>query len=401
MNVTFNLELNKNNASSKEATVLIRLTLNRKMKRISTGVSIPVNSWDNVNKKVKKNHPLAKEYNQIIDESLKKLVNAYGKLLQNRDDVTLNDITNAAFNFYNPTFFEFAYQTKMADIKASNKLGTYRRYEAVLSKFKTFAGPNLKINRVDYALLRKYEYYLLNNLKNGRDTVSSNLSVIRAIINEAIRYDVFREKNPFDQIQLRYTDNTKQKLTATELYKVFTTPLPDIPSLLLARDFFLACFLAEGIRGGDMMVMQKENIINGHLVYNQQKTGKKMVVFITSQLQEIFNRYESKGTFLFPFLNNSKIVNEFTINSKLTYVNKYLKEVCKYCGIFKKITTHCERHTFTDLALHISEGNIYEVQQSLGHSSVKTTEIYSRQRVNYQKGSLVPAIVGYIEKECT
>ena len=221
---------------------------------------------------------------------------------------------------------------------------------------------------------------------------------IRTIINEAARYDLFKEKNPFDQIHLRYTDNTKQKLTATELYKVFTTPLPNIPSLSLARDFFLACFLAEGIRGGDMVVMQKENIINGCLVYNQQKTGKKMVVLIVPQLQKIFKRYESNGTFLFPFMNNGKKVNELTINSKLTYINKYLKEVCKYCGIFKKITTHCARHTFTDLALHISEGNIYEVQQSLGHSSVKTTEIYSRQRVNYQRGSLVPAIVGYIEK---
>jgi integrase len=81
------------------------------------------------------------------------------------------------------------------------------------------------------------------------------------------------------------------------------------------------------------------------------------------------------------------------VGSKLAYINKYLKEVAKYCGIFKNLSTHVARHTFTDLALEASNGNIYQVQKSLGHTSVKTTEIYSRNRVNYNKKSLLPDIL--------
>ena len=120
-----------------------------------------------------------------------------------------------------------------------------------------------------------------------------------------------------------------------------------------------------------------------------------MIIPITESLDNIFKKYDSQH-YLFPLLSKEKVVNEFTINSKLTYINKYLKEVAKYCGIFKNLSTHVARHTYTDLALEVSNGNIYQVQQSLGDSSVKTTEIYSRNRLNYDKQSLLPNIMTLI-----
>jgi site-specific recombinase XerD len=65
-----------------------------------------------------------------------------------------------------------------------------------------------------------------------------------------------------------------------------------------------------------------------------------------------------------------------TINSRLTYINKYLKEVCKYAGILKKISSHCARHTFSDISLELNQNDVYALKGVLGHSSVKTTEGY-------------------------
>jgi integrase len=197
-------------------------------------------------------------------------------------------------------------------------------------------------------------------------------------------------------VKLRYTDNTKEKLTAEELKRIFTTPLPQIPSLLLARDFFLACFLAEGTRAGDMMLMQPGNIVNNCLVFQQQKTGSQMVIPIVTELQEIITRNHTGGRFIFPFLNEDTVINEQIINSRITYVNKYLKELAKYCGILKKLSTHVSRHSYTDLALQATNENIYLVQKSLGHSSVKTTELYSRNRVNFDRKSILPTILAKI-----
>ena len=98
-------------------------------------------------------------------------------------------------------------------------------------------------------------------------------------------------------------------------------------------------------------------------------------------------------------MNKEPIVNEIIIGNKLSYINKYIKEVCKYAGILKKVSSHVARHTYTDIALQVSGGNIYQVQQSLGHSSVKTTELYSRNRVNFNKQSMLPDILKLIVEE--
>ncbi len=77
-------------------------------------------------------------------------------------------------------------------------------------------------------------------------------------------------------------------------------------------------------------------------------------------------------------------VSESLINSRLTYINKYLREVCKYAGIFKKISTHCARHSFADISLSANQNDIFGLKDVLGHSSVKTTEGYLINR-NYSK----------------
>ena len=399
MNITFNLELNPSIDSKAEKTILIRCTLNRKHKRISTGIRIPVSVWNKNKQQIKATYKMAEEYNSILQTKLKTVIKAYSKLLEANETISLDELTSSLTQSNHVNFFDFAYRTKMAEIKTSNKLGTLKRYETVLNKFQAFSSKNLSICKVDYTLIKRYEQYLQNQLKNSRDTTSSNLSVLRTIINEAIRCGVYAKQNPFEQIQLKYTNNTKEKLSIDELKRLFSSPLPNIPSILIARDFFKACFLAEGTRAGDMIAMQKGNILNGHLVFKQQKTGKQMNIAITDELQAIFDQYMSEAPFIFPFLNKITKINELTINSKLTYINKYLKEVAKYCGIFKKLSTHVARHSYTDLALQVTHENIYLVQQSLGHSSVKTTEIYSRNRLNMTNEPIVRGILDLINTQ--
>lgn len=387
MSIHFSLELSSRANFRNEKSVLIRLTQHRKHRRISTGILLESKYWNKNLKKVRSGHPLSEGYNQVIHAKMKALTELYGKLLQEDLFVTPDDLIRHFNKEETSNFFDFAKSTKLAEISSRSKLGTLRRYEAVLSKLEAYAGKHLTLKQVTYKFLKEYSLYLKTKLKNGEDTVSANLSVIRSILNEAIRHGLYDGNNPFDQIKLQYTDNTKEKLTAEELKRLMNAPLPNTPSVHLSRDFFVACFLAEGTRAGDMMLMEKANIVNGCLVFNQQKTGSSMVIPIVEELQVIFDKYAGTGRFLFPFLNGAKVINETVVNSRITYVNKYLKEVAKYSGIFKKITTHVSRHTFTDLALQATNENIYLVQKSLGHTSVKTTEIYSRNRVNFERQS--------------
>jgi len=393
MTIYFSLEIGSRSSKTGKKSIFIRLTQHRKHCRISTGIQVEERFWDNLAKKVKKNHPMAASYNQILAAKLGGVTAMYARLIQEDPNISAEELVRHLAPDATANFFDFARTTRLAEIRSRQKMGTLRRYEVVLSKLEDFAGKNLKISAVNYKFLKEYSLYLKTKLRNTEDTISSNLSVIRSILNEAIRHGLFQNQNPFKQMRLRSSGRSKEKLTQEELIRVFKTTLPDVPSLILARDFFLACFLADGTRAGDMMLMKKENLVSNQLIFRQQKSGTPMTIPVVEPLQEIFSKYRSRGEYLFPFLNEVRQVNEQVINSKITYVNKYLREVRKYCGIFKKLTTHVARHTFTDLALKATGGNIYQVQQSLGHKSVKTTEIYGKNRVNVERTSTAAEVM--------
>jgi site-specific recombinase XerD len=62
-------------------------------------------------------------------------------------------------------------------------------------------------------------------------------------------------------------------------------------------------------------------------------------------------------------------------NQKL---NSYLSEIAGLCGIEKKLTTHVARHTFAT-TVTLSQGvPIETVSKMLGHTSLKTTQIYAK-----------------------
>ena len=80
----------------------------------------------------------------------------------------------------------------------------------------------------------------------------------------------------------------------------------------------------------------------------------------------ILDKYKGKikENRLLPVLSNQKI-------------NAYLKEIADLCGIKKRLSYHTARHTFATMLL--SKGvPIESVSKMLGHTNIKTTQIYAR-----------------------
>lgn len=58
-------------------------------------------------------------------------------------------------------------------------------------------------------------------------------------------------------------------------------------------------------------------------------------------------------------------------------MNVNLKEIARLAGIQKNLTFHLARHTFATMTL--SRGvSIESVSKMLGHTSIRTTQIYAR-----------------------
>ena len=59
-------------------------------------------------------------------------------------------------------------------------------------------------------------------------------------------------------------------------------------------------------------------------------------------------------------------------------MNEYLKEITAVCGINKNLSMHVARHTFATSVTLANGVPIETVSRMLGHTSLKTMQIYAR-----------------------
>jgi site-specific recombinase XerD len=96
----------------------------------------------------------------------------------------------------------------------------------------------------------------------------------------------------------------------------------------------------------------------------RNKTDEKAIVYLFDKARIIIEKYKTEKCLL-PRISNQRL-------------NSYLKELADVCGIKQNLTFHMARHTFATTVLLLNNVDIKIVSKALGHTSVKTTEIYAK-----------------------
>ena len=127
------------------------------------------------------------------------------------------------------------------------------------------------------------------------------------------------------------------------------------------------------------------------------KGSKERIIPIPeNSLAVIKNYYNNVRPLWLKKRTNLFFINRFGKHITTEYVENMIKFVCEEVGITKKITPHKLRHSF---ATHLLEGgaDLRTIQELLGHSDIRTTEIYThvqKERLKESYNNFFPQLKG-------
>lgn len=364
--IRYRLVYNRKKQLNKQGTALVQVeaSLNQRKIYFKTNIYLRPENWDKQTSQVI-DHPQSNDLNAMLFEfviHLQGIELAFWKrgiqptLALLRDAVKKNTPINVTF-----TVFAKEY-VKHSDRRQSTKDNLITTIN-VLQEFR----PGLDFKDITYSFLKDFESYLREK-GNGVNTVAKHLRQLRTLVNEAINQGyIHADAYPFRKFKIKQEKGRHEFLTPDELKKLENLEINDRKLRHVLDAFLFCCYV--GLRFSDFCQLAPDNFIrvNGKrwLHFKSIKTG----IELRLPLHLLF---EGKALGILERYN----IEEFASLGCNSDVNKYLTQIAGMARIKKHITYHTARHTCATLLIHQGVP-ITTVQKLLGHTSVKTTEIYS------------------------
>ena len=364
--IKYRLVYNRKKQLNKQGTALVQVEalLNQRKVYFRTNLYLKPEHWNSRNAQVD-NHPQAHDLNSMLFEFVLHLQAIELSLWKRGIPVTLSLLKDAIKKDkpVNVTFPVFARTyIQESDRKRSTKENLLTTI-TVLQEFR----PGLDFKDITYTFLKDFEVHLKEK-GNSVNTVAKHMRQLRTLVNEAINQGYIpSDAYPFRKYKIKQEKGRKEFLTPDELKRLENLDVDK--KLRHVLDAFLFCCYT-GLRYSDFCQLTPENIIrvNGKrwLYFKSVKTD----VEIRLPLHLLF---EGKALAV---LERYDIVTDFAKIGPNSEANKHLAQLATLARIRKHITYHTARHTCATLLVHQGVP-ITTVQKLLGHTSVRTTEVYS------------------------
>ena len=364
--IRYRLVYNRKKHLNKQGTALVQVeaSLNQRKIYFKTNLYIKPEHWDKRTSQVI-GHPQANDLNSMLFEFVLYLQGIELALWKRGVPATLSLLKDAMKKNrpINITFPIFAKEyVQHSDRRESTKENLFTTI-TVLQEFR----PGLDFKDITYTFLKDFEVYLREK-GNGINTVAKHLRQLRTLVNEAINQGyIHADAYPFRKFKIKQEKGRHEFLTPDELKKLENLEVHDLKLRHVLDAFLFCCYV--GLRFSDFCQLKQSNFIkvNGKkwLHFKSIKTGIELRLplhlLFEGRALSILDKYD---------------ITEFANLGSNSEVNKSLSVIIGMTRIKKHITYHTARHTCATLLIHQGVP-ITTVQRLLGHTSVKTTEIYS------------------------
>ena len=271
--------------------------------------------------------------------------------------------------------FLFIYMEQIIkELEDNRQISTAANYKSTLKSFKRFRnGKNIALSKINDKVIQQYEAYLKNEgIK--MNTMSFYMRVMRAVYNRAVEDGLAAEKQLFKNV---YTgiDKTEKRAVPLQTIKAIKELYMPSRALHFARDMFLFSFYTRGMSFVDMAYLKKTDLDNGILTYKRRKTKQQLSIKWEKCMQDIVNKWPSYNEYLLPIITTAGKDERTQYKSCQKNVNQQLRKISKMLKMRKGITMYVARHSWASIAKNMNIP-LGVISDSMGHTSLKTTQIY-------------------------
>ena len=239
---------------------------------------------------------------------------------------------------------------------------TKKAYRAHINRFKKYLKKD--INEINIDDIKKYMYYLINTEDNSNSYTTQAYSAIKLyctyILNKNIEYENFPRPKTIKPLPKVLSEEDVTKILNSVTNQKHRT--------------ILYVVYSSGLRVSEVVSLKVSDIDSNRMtIFIKDGKGNKDRYTILAQetlneLRRYYQLYRPKN-WLFPGADETE---HLSVRS----VQKVFKKACAKARINKDVGIHSLRHSF---ATHLLEygTDIRYIQELLGHSSTKTTQIYT------------------------
>jgi len=396
-------------SDSGEAPVRLCISHQGTRRFLSTDVRAIVQHWDVERKQVTSNHHHAAAINARLSQIRSDAQTAKMELIGKGVPLSADRLKDAIARKLNgddskgpSSFLDFAQE------KQYDSARTRKNHRVGLKKLKRFLESEhgrsdipVSPSYLTPSLIKGLIRWEKEELGNAQNTIHKTQRTIRRMVNLAIEQGHFpRSEYPYDHVTLKRNRTPKHPLTPEQvdqmrdlLHRVdegnVGWPIPDTTAHHTLRLWLFQVY-AMGMRYGDAVSLQWDEIQEGRLKYQMMKTGEPKNIRIIDPAREILDAYsgrEGNHRFVFPLLDyhaadpdtdlNTEEDFMRAIETRNTTVNDALKQISHHLGFNVEVTTHTARHSFVERTLQAG-WTLREVQKALGHQDISETEAYVR-----------------------
>lgn len=366
---------------SGKTPIMGRITVGQSMAQFSCKLSCTPSLWNPRESRLNGKSKEAVATNGKLDKLLLSINGAYNTLIERKQPFDAEAVKNQ---------FQGGIATRMTLLKlfdvhlervkqrigvdrSPRSLPTHVYTRRAVAGFiqKKFNVSDLAFGQLNEQFIRDFQDYVLLDRGLSNDTLRHYLAILKRVCKIAFK-EGHSEKHYFAYYKLpKQKESTPKSLSREDFEKIRDLYIPERRRThVITRDMFLfSCYT--GTAYIDTVTITKDNLSTDDdgalwLKYNRGKNAQLARIKLLPEAIVLIEKYrdEDRDT-LFPMVHNGTI-------------KRNMQGIRVLAGIKGDLSYHMSRHSFASLITLEKGVPIETVSKMLGHSDIKTTQIYAR-----------------------